>query len=197
MNVSQNVQYVAQDGKYTLDGLAYLQALERRLRQLEEAGGGGASASVYDYVKRSSTTTGTAAPRLMIPWQTELKAGTDITWSSGNNTRLTIGTTGVYRVGGFLTYSTTQQRGQANGEIFINGVNEGVFRGDTYVRNSGSAWDYGVIEIAGEPFDLTAGDYVEIGVARTSGANGSYSTGGSGTITVRGQSCRVWVERMA
>lgn len=165
------------------------------LRRKRASGGGGSS--VYHFAKRSSTTTGNAAPRLMIPWDTELSAGSDITWDALNNTRLTIGETGNYRVGGYLTYRTTQQRGQANGEIFINGTSTGDFRGDTYVRNSGSSWDYGVIEMSSEPFALTSGDYIEIGVARTSGANASYGTGGSGTIVVRGQSCRVWVERMA
>ncbi|MGB1214844.1 MAG: collagen-like triple helix repeat-containing protein [Pikeienuella sp.] len=161
------------------------------------ADGADGGSSVYDFTKRSSTTTGTAAPSLMIPWDTDISTGTEVTWDSGNNTRLTIETTGTYRIGAYLTYSSATQRAQANGEIFINGVSEGDFRGDTYVRNSGSSWDFGVIEISSEPFAMTANDYFEIGIARTSGAGGTYGTGATGAITVRGQSCRVWVERVA
>ncbi|MEM1088701.1 MAG: hypothetical protein AAGH90_13330 [Pseudomonadota bacterium] len=180
---------------------AQINALATRVAQeinaLRSEMGGSGGVSVYDYAKRSSTSTSTINPRLIIPWQTVLKAGTDITWDAANNTRFTIGATGVYRIGAFLTYQSSTQRAQANGEIFINGVSEGVFRGDTYVRNSGSTWDYGIAEISPEPFDLSAGDYVEIAIARTSGAGTNYTTGGQGTLNFRGQYSRAWVERTA
>ena len=170
--------------------------LERIFEEIEANQGGGGS--VYGFHKRSSTSTSNAAPTLTVPWQTEEDTlGSDITWDSGNNTRLTVAATGAYRIGGYLTFTSPTQRGEANGLILINGVSEGDFRGDTYVRNAGSSWDYGIIEMATEPFNLTAGDYVEIQLARTSGADSSYSTGGTGTITFRGQSSRIWVERVA
>ena len=159
----------------------------------DNAGGGS-----YSFMKRSSTDTASAAPTLVIPWQTaEGSSGSDVTWASGNNTRLTIATTGVYRIGGYVTFSTVTQRGQAAVEILINGVSEGVYRGGSYVRNSGSSWDYWCIEVAPEPFSLTAGDYVELRLARTSGANATYSTGGTGTIVHRGTASKIWVERAA
>lgn len=158
--------------------------------------GGGSSA--YSYRKRSSTNTGTASPTLIIPWQTDLGSfGADVTFDGANNTRLTAASDGVYKVGGFLTYSSTTQRGQASAEILINGTPEGVFRGGSYVRNSGSSWDYWAIEIAPEPFTLSAGDYIELRLVRTSGANANYATGGTGAITHRGTASRFWIERMA
>ncbi|MEM1337261.1 MAG: hypothetical protein AAGF96_05900 [Bacteroidota bacterium] len=165
-------------------------------QEIADLGGGGAS--VYSFHKRSSTSTSTATPRHTIPWQTDLESfGSDVNWDPGNNTRLTINSNGVYKIGGFITYSSTSQRGQASAEIFINGVSQGIFRGGSYIRNSGTAWDYWSIEISPEPFTLTAGNYIELALVRTSGAGGSYSTGGSGTITLRGQSSRIWIERMA
>ncbi|MDJ0827913.1 MAG: hypothetical protein QNJ16_20700 [Rhodobacter sp.] len=168
-----------------------------RVKQAIDALAPGGS-SVYGFRKRSSTDTSNAAPTLIIPWQTdEGSLGTDITWDSGNNTRLTIATTGTYRIGGFVTFSTTQQRGQATVEILINGVSEGIYRGGSYVRNSGTSWDFWCIEVASEPFNLTATDYVEFRLARNSGAGASYTTGGSGTIVHSGTRSRIWAERVA
>lgn len=174
--------------------------LQRRMTMIDTAisGVGGGGGSVYSFMKRSSTSTSTAAPTLLVPWQTEeATLGSDVTWSSDNNTRLTVATTGTYKIGGYLTYSSAGQRTQACAQILINGTWEGDFRGDTYVRNSGSSWDYGIIEISSEPFNLTANDYVELQLARTSGANTSYNTGGSNTVTFSGAHSRIWVERVA
>ena len=158
--------------------------------------GGGSSS--YSFMKRSSTNTGNASPTLTIPWQTLLaELGSDVSWSSGNSTRLTIETDGAYKIGGFITYSSPTQRGQASAEILINGVPQGVFRGGSYIRNSGTAWDYWPIEVSPEPFNLIAGDYVEMRLVRTSGAGATYSSGGSGTITHSGTRSRIWIERMA
>ena len=157
------------------------------------AGGG----SVYSFMRRSSLSTASAAPTLTIPLETEEDSfGADVKWDSGNNTRLTVDTTGVYRIGGYVTFSSNTQRGQAAVLLLINGV-AGDFRSSSYVRNSGSSWDYWVMEIAATPFSLTAGDYVELQLARTSGANTAYSTGGTGSIVLRGVSSQLWVERVA
>ena len=160
-------------------------------------GGGGSGGGGYKSLKRTSTTTSSVNPQLIIPWDVSIKAGDDVSWNVANPTRLVADVDGEYDLGGYLQYSTTTQRGQANGQILVNGVWEGDFRGNTYVRNSGSAWDYGIVEIGDEPFELSAGDYVELALARTSGANASYSTGSTGTLTCRGQSCRVWMRRIA
>lgn len=176
--------------------LEKVDATDNNVQWATPAGGGGAS--VYGFMKRSSTDNIAIGTTRIIPWQTAAGSlGTDVTWSSGNNTRLTINTTGTYRVGGFVTFSTTQQRGQASVEILINGVSEGVYRGGSYVRNSGSSWDYWCIEVAPEPFNLTAGAYVEFRIARNSGANATYGTGGSGTIVHDGIRSKIWVERAA
>jgi len=152
----------------------------------------------FQFHKRSSTDTSNAAPTLIIPWQTEEQTlGDDITWDAGNNTRITIGTDGTYRVGGFITYTSSTQRAQASVEVLINGVTQGVYRGGSYIRNSGSSWDYWCIELSTEPFNLSENDYIEFQLARNSGAGASYATGGSGTITHRGTSSRIWVERVA
>ena len=169
--------------------------LERHLNNLESSGGGD---SAYGFLKRGSTSTATAAPTLVIPWDAaDSNLGTDITWSSGNNTRFTIATTGTYRVGGYLTYQSGSQRTQAVIDILINGVSTGDYRSSSYVRNSGTSWDYWAMELSPEPFNLTAGDYVELALVRTSGAGGTYGTGGSNTVTFRGQSSKFWIERVA
>lgn len=179
-------------------GFARIVTKLNELKSTIDGLGGGGGGSVYSFIKRSSTSTANASPTLVIPWQTALSSlGSHITWSSTNNTRLTIATDGAYKVGGFVTYLSATQRAQASVEILINGVAQGVFRGGSYIRNSGSSWDYWPIEFAPEPFNLTAGDYIELRLVRTSGAGATYGTGGTGTLTLRGQSSRIWIERMA
>ena len=159
---------------------------------------GPAGSGVYSFQKRSSTSTGTAPPRITIPWDTaDESSGSDVTWSSGNNTRFTANADGVYKISAAIAYRSTTQRAQAVVEVRKNGTLTGVFRGSSYIRNSGSAWDYWIIEMAGEPFNLVAGDYLELDLVRTSGAGGSYTTGGTGTITLSGPNSRAWVERVA
>ena len=160
------------------------------------AAGGGSS--VYSMLKRSSTDTSNAAPTLIIPWQTAgLSSGSDVTWSGTNNTRITCVSAGTYTVGGYVTYQSATQRAQASVEILLSGTGTGVFRGQSYVRNSGSAWDYWCIEISPEPFTVGAGAYFEFRLSRNSGAGATYGTGGTGTITHRGTASAIWVQRVA
>ena len=154
--------------------------------------------SVYGFAKRSSTSTANAAPRLTIPWDTDTQSlGSGITWNALTPTRLTVTEAGTYRLGAVVTFVTTQQRGQAVLEVRVNGTPTGIFRGSSYARNAGTSWDFWAIEMAGEPMNLSAADYVELDLVRTSGANANYATGGSGTITLRGQSSLIWLERVA
>ena len=150
----------------------------------------------YNMHKRSSTSTDLAGPRLTIPWDVqEGVSGSLITWDAANPTRLTVQEDGFYRIGGFLTHQTSQQRGQTAAEFAFNGVLEGIFRSSSYLRNAGTAWDYWSLEIAPEPYQLSAGDYVEVDLARVSGAGANYETGASGNITFRGVSSKFWIEK--
>ncbi|MEM9437400.1 MAG: hypothetical protein AAGA15_10190 [Pseudomonadota bacterium] len=159
---------------------------------------GGSGGSVYSFAKRSSTSTANASPRLTIPLQTAVEsAGSDVNWEPANNTRLIAASDGVYRLGAAIAFQSSTQRAQAALELRRNGALNGVFRGSSYIRNSGTSWDYWVMELAGEPYNLLAGDYLELDLVRTSGANATYGTGGSGTITLRGQSSLIWMERVA
>lgn len=160
--------------------------------------GGGASGSVYSFAKRSSTSTGTAGPRLTLPLDTALESsGSDILWESSNDTRMVAVSDGVYRFGAAIAFSSSFQRAQAALELRKNGNPTGLLRGSSYIRNTGTAWDFWVIELSGEPLNLMAGEYIEIDLVRTSGAGSNYGTGGSGTITLRGPSSLVWMERVA
>ena len=148
-----------------------------------------------DYASRSSTSTqavnGTAAS---IPWQTEVNEGTEITWTSGANTRLVIGETGTYKIGGFFAVTSTDARAQHAVEIYINGTGTGILRGSAYIRNSGTSWDYWVLEVATEPIELTASDYVEIFIGTTTTTSYAFGTNGANSTLV-GDKSRVWVER--
>lgn len=166
----------------------------QEIADLASGGGGG----VYSFEKRSSVSTGTAGPRITIPWDTAGESfGSDVSWDGANSTRFTAESDGVYKLAAAITYRSTTQRAQAVVEVRKNGTLTGVFRGSSYIRNSGSSWDYWIIEMSGEPFNLVAGDYLEIDLVRTSGAGGSYTTGGTGTITLSGPNSLAWMERVA
>ena len=152
-------------------------------------------AQELDYAKRSSTSTQniTSTPS-SIPWQTEIKAGTMITWSSGNNTRLTVTETGTYNVGGFFVIQDpSNQRSQHTIDIRINGVSTGVYRTSGYNRNLGSSWDYWIYELSTTPIELNANDYIEIFTQQHIGAN--YAPSGSYTATLIGDKSQIWLER--
>jgi len=153
------------------------------------------SLTPFDYAKRSSTSTQSINGTLTsIPWQTEVKAGTNISWSSGNNTRLTVANTGTYLVGGsFTVYSASSERVEHIVEIRVNGVAVGHYRGFSYLRNisGGADWSYGVIEMTNTPIELSASDYVEIFIATVSG--GTYTTTNNGTTNFVGDKSEVWL----
>lgn len=147
-----------------------------------------------DFAKRSSTSTQSiTSTAAAIPWQTELDVGVTITWSSGNNTRLTVSETGSYRLGAYITVNSSAFRDQHVVEVYINGVASGILRSSTYVRNSTTSWDYWVMEVATEPFRLTANDYVELYIGTVTG--GSYTYGPNGTGTLVGDKSAIWMER--
>lgn len=159
---------------------------------------GPAGTSVYSMMTRSSTSVQSAGSVHVIPWDTARESfGSAISWDAAFPERLTIAESGVYRIAASIVYSSTTQRGQASVQIRKNGTWDGIFRGGSYVRNSGSSWDFWPIEVAGTPMSLVAGDYIEIALARNSGANASYSTGATGSAVLRGQSCLAIIERVA
>ena len=121
-------------------------------------------------------------------------SGSDVTFS--NDTRLIAGTTGVYKLGGFIChYSASSQRAQAAAEVYINGSGDGVLRGSSYIRNSGASWDYYVIELAPVPLNLTANDYVELYVGTTTTTG--YAFGNNGTATIQGAGrSKIYLERV-
>jgi len=148
-----------------------------------------------DYAKRSSTSTqsinGTPAA---IPWQTEVKTGTHITWSSGNNTRFTIGENGTYYVGGSISvYSASTERCMHIVQIRVNGSVVGYPRGTSYIRNTWTAWDWWTIEVANTPIDLVSGDYVEFFVATVNADTETPSN--NGTTSLNGDASEAWVVR--
>ena len=170
----------------------------QRVKQAIDALAPSGGSSVYSVHKRSgpggANSIGTG---YTFNWDTEeLKSGSDITWSGTNPSRLTIATAGIYRIGGFITVSSSDQRAQTSAEIRINGTSVGVYRSGSYIRNTGDSWDFWCMEIAPEPFQLSVNDYVEIAAVRNSGATG-YNTGTAHTIYAYNSLSRIWVERAA
>jgi hypothetical protein len=162
-------------------------------------GTGGSPLGVFEfsYMKRTSTSTQsvTSTPAA-IPLQTLVdSAGSEVTWDGANNTRLTSASDGTYRIGAYVTVTTaTGARAQTACEVYINGVAEGDQRGASYIRNAGAAYDWWVMEISTEPFELSASDYVELYVGQVNG--NAYGYAGALTINLDGQYTRVWLERV-
>lgn len=162
------------------------------------SGGGGGTLPISDVAKRSSTSTQSLNGTLTaIPWQTEVIAGSSISWSSSNNTRFTVTEDGVYVVGGvFTTTAPAIQRVQQVIEIRVNGTSlDGIYRSSSYIRNSGFAWDFWALEVSGTPIELSAGDYVEFFIATVNGS--TYTTADSGgTNSLVGDKSSAWVYTM-
>lgn len=160
-------------------------------------GSGGGGGSVYSFNKVVGTGTQAVTSTLTtIPWtSSDASSGSDVTWTVGNATRLVAVSTGVYKVCGFVTVQSTAQRAQTACEILINGTATGFQRSGAYIRNAGTSYDYYTMEVAGEPFNLTASDYVEMAVGRVSGV--TYGYGGSLTINCDRAKSKFWLERVA
>lgn len=158
------------------------------------SGGGGASYSFNRVIGTSVqnvTSTLTA-----ITWSSSsATTGSDVTWIVGNPTRLVAVSTGTYRVAGYVTVQSTAQRACAAVEIMINGSPTGLQRGGSYIRNSGTGYDFWTMDISGTPFNLTANDYVELAIGQVTGATYGYS--GSLTINCERTKSEFWLERIA
>ena len=146
-----------------------------------------------DIAKRSSTSTAVfTSTQLLIPWQTELIAGTSIVWSGANPTRITLNKDGRFSVGAAIAVRSTGARAQIAAAILKNGTPITGFRGGSYMRNAGTSWDYWVLEISPEPFDFLKDDYIEIQIGQVQGP--SWDWGGSLPCDIRGIDSRIWVE---
>jgi len=141
----------------------------------------------------TSSVTGTLAE---IDWNaSDDSSGSDVSYAGGNPERLTVNSDGVYKVAAFITIQSGAQRPQVAAEIFIDGTATGFQRGGSYIRNSGISYDYWTIEVASEPFSLTSGQYVSVGVGQVTG--GTYGYGGTATINCDRSVSKFWVERVA
>lgn len=157
------------------------------------SGGGGAAYSFNRLI--GATTQSVTSTLTAITWSSSADStGSDVTFAGGSPTRLTIVSTGVYRICGYVTVQTAAQRGCAAVEIMINGVATGLQRGGSYIRNSGSAYDFWTMEMAGTPMSLTANDYVELAVGQVT--LGTYGYGGSLTINCERSRSEFWIERV-
>lgn len=155
------------------------------------------SLNVYCFHRRESTSDTTFGTGTVLPWETEVEntCGSDVTWSSGNNTRLTIGADGQYEVCAFVVVEdATTQRQQAALQIRINGALNGYQRGSGYIRSTGSSWGYWVYEMTCTPFELEAGDYVELRIGEVTGSNLFYTD--NGAPNTDGSESSFWVKRM-
>lgn len=165
--------------------------------RITAAANGSGGGSVYSFNKLVGTSTQSVTSTLTaITWNASAdSSGSDVTFSGGNPTRLTAVSTGVYKVSGYVTITSTGQRAQTACEILINGTATGFQRSGTYLRNSGNAYDFWTMEVTSEPFSLSATDFVELGVGQVTGA--TYGYGGSLTINCDRSRSSFWLERVA
>jgi len=165
--------------------------------RITAAANGSGGGSVYSFNRLLGATTQAVTSTLTaITWSASSDStGSDVTFSGGSPTRLTAVSTGTYKIGGYVTVQTTAQRGCAAVEILVNGVATGLQRGGSYIRNSGTAYDYWTMEVSGTPLTLSATDYVELGVGQVTGASYGYS--GSLTVNCDRSKSEFWLERIA
>jgi hypothetical protein len=165
--------------------------------RITAAANGSGGGSVYSFNRLIGATTQAVTSTLTpVTWNASNdSSGSDVTFSGGSPTRLTAVTTGTYKVGGYVAISSAAQRAQAAVEIMINGVATGLQRGGSYIRNSGTSYDYWTMDVASTPFTLTAADYVELAVGQVVGATYGYS--GSLTINCDRSKSEFWLERVS
>ena len=157
---------------------------------------GGGGSSVYSYNRVTGTATQSVTSTLTgITWDSSsASSGTDVTFSLANPTRLTVASSGVYRVGGYASIESAAQRVQASAELIVNGTPTGLQRSGCYVRNSGFSYSYWALELAATPMTLTAGDYVELGVGQVTGT--VYGYDGTKVINCHSSKSEFWLERV-
>jgi len=155
------------------------------------------AASVYAFNRVIGTGTQAVTSTLTaITWNASNDSfGSDVTYSGANPTRLTVQSDGVYRICGYAAIQSTAQRAQAALEILVNGVATGFQRSGSYIRNSGTAYDYWTMDITSTPFNLSASDYVELGIGQVTGA--TYGYAGALTINCDRSVSEFWLERVA
>lgn len=106
-----------------------------------------------------------------------------------------VGEAGVYRIGGYATVRSIVQRAQAALQIRRNGVAiDPTLHGHVYIRNSGSSWDYGTVQLPAELYALEADDQVEFFIGGVVGAD--YQFADAGTIRLVAANTAFWIERV-
>ena len=120
----------------------------------------------------------------------EVNVGGDISFSGGS---FTVNSDGQYRIGGYFTTESNNQRAQIVGEVFINGVGQGHQRGASYIRTP-SVYPWWTTEISNEVYDLSAGDTIDIRLFQVRGT--AYNAGGTYTIWCHENKSRVWLEKV-
>lgn len=153
--------------------------------------------AVYSFNKIIGTGTQAVTSTLAaITWSASTgSVGSDVSYSGANPTRLTAVSAGIYKVAGYATIQSTAQRAQAAVEIIINGTATGLQRSGSYIRNSGTGYDYWTMDVSSTPFTLAASDYVELAVGQVTGATYGYA-GGLAINCDRAKS-EFWIERVA
>lgn len=147
------------------------------------------------WMKRTGTGTLALSTSYQIPaFDTELSAvntSGEITFAGG---RFTVLTAGTYMIGGYFAVESPDQRAQGTAQVFVNGAGTGDQRGNLYIRNSGSSYDWWPLEVGEEPFELAANDIIDIRLGKTSGT--TYTLGGGFTLTLHEQYSRVWLRKV-
>lgn len=137
----------------------------------------------------NSTQNINGAAAVAINWQVPMVTvgGTDISWSSGAASRITINTTGTYRIDGLVYMTSLLQRGAPLIQVYINGSLLAPVGASGYIRSI-SGHNESSCHINGLLQDLTAGDYIEL-----KGKQGALA----GAVNTSARTSYITVERIA
>ena len=159
-----------------------------------EAGTGGGSVYSFNKITGTGTQSITSALAAIVFDQSVDSYGADVAYSAGSPTGFTVQTTGIYKWGAVVTEFSAAQRSQSGCKILIDGVESGLIRGTSYIRNSGTSWDYWPIELSSTPISLAAGEFVELAVGGVVG--GAYGFSGTVSHVCHIDKTEFWLERM-
>ena len=169
-------------------------ATEINTLRSEIANVGGAGAYSFNKITGTGTQSITSTLTAITFNQSVDSYGADVDYSASSPKGFTVQTTGVYKWGAVVTEFSTSQRSQSGCRLLVNGSVSGLIRGTSYIRNSGTSWDYWPIELSSTPINLTAGDFVELAVGSVAG--GAYVFNGTVSHVCHRDKTEFWLERV-
>jgi len=85
-----------------------------------------------------------------------------------SSNEITVSESAVYAISGNITLESQAQRFQGTVKVFINGVYDGIERGNCYIRNSGTSYDFYAVSFYTVK-ELSANDVISFEVVGLTG----------------------------